>query len=186
MKKLIALLFAVGLLFGAQAKLDKKFTLTTVEGKKIHIHIKKNGIEVKEYPNKVIILDFFGKNCPPCRMEIPILGDLQKKMADTLQIIGLHVQRPLSPSDVAMLRKMGINYPIVDYLTNKENEEFVEFMGRLTGWSGSIPYMLFFDRNGNYAGYHMGMAQESSLEKFIQKLATPKTAAPKESNATKK
>ena len=186
MKKLIALLFAVGLLFGAQAKLDKKFTLTTVEGKKIHIHIKKNGIEVKEYPNKVIILDFFGKNCPPCRMEIPILGDLQKKMADTLQIIGLHVQRPLSPSDVEMLRKMGINYPIVDYSVDRDNYEFVEFIGELTGWSGSIPYMLFFDRNGNYAGYHMGMAQESSLEKFIQKLATPKTAAPKESSATKK
>ena len=184
MKKLFVLLFAVGLLFGAEAKkLDKNFTLTTVEGKKIHIHLKKNGIEVKEYPNKVIILDFFGKNCPPCRMEIPILGDLQKKMAGTLQIIGLHVQRPLSAGDIAMLRKMGIDYPIVDYLVDRNNEEFVEFMGRLTGWSGSIPYMLFFDRNGNYAGYHLGMAEESGLEKFVQKLANPKVA---KTNTTKK
>ncbi len=187
MRKLFILLFAMALLFGAEAKkLDKNFTLTTVDGKKIHIHIKKNGIEVKEYPNKVIILDFFGKNCPPCRMEIPILGDLQKKMADTLQIIGLHVQRPLSSSDLAMLKKLGVDYPIVDYAVDKNNYEFVEFMGELTGWSGTIPFMLFFDRNGNYAGYHLGMAEESSLERFVQKLANPKVETSKESNTTKK
>ncbi len=186
-KKIVMLLCMVGLMFAAQAKqIDKSFVLKTIDGKKIHITVKNSGIEVKEYPGKVIILDFFGKNCPPCRMEMPILGDLQKRLADKMQIIGLHVQKPLRPQDVLMLKKRGINYPVVDYITNKQNEEFVEFMGRLTGWSGNIPFMLFFDRSGKYAGYHIGMADEKSLERFILKLSNPPKPASKEQNATKK
>ncbi|SMC08483.1 TlpA family protein disulfide reductase [Nitratiruptor tergarcus] len=188
LKKLLFVMMFVGVLFGAQREVDKGFVLTTVDNQKIHIHIKKNGIEVKEYPGKVIILDFFGKRCPPCRMEMPILGDLQTKLKDKMQIIGLHVQEPLSKRDLQELYKRGINYPIVDYLPNKENQAFVGFIGQLTGWSGSIPYMLFFDPKGTYQGYHIGMANEESLKKFIEKLYnTSKKSTPKtESNTTKK
>ncbi len=193
-KKILLTAAFIGLLFGGET-IDKSFELTTVHGAKIHIHVKNNGIEVKEYPNRVIILDFFGKNCPPCKAEIPILGRIQKKMQDKLQIIGLHVQNPLSKQDIQGLEKRGINYPIVDYVQTRQNKAFVDFMGELTGWSGTIPFMLFFDKNGNYAGYHLGMADEKSLEKFIDKLYSPKPAPapkksapshPKESNTTKK
>ena len=171
----------------AAQKLDKSFVLQTVDGAKIHVHIKQNGIEVKEYPNKVIILDFFGKRCPPCRIEMPILGDLQKRLKKKLQIIGLHVQEPLNKKDIEELKRRGINYPVCDYMPVPQNQQFVEFMGRLTGWSGTIPFMLFFDKDGNYAGYHLGMADEKSLEKFIDKLYNPpKTNPSKEHNATKK
>ncbi len=152
---------------------NQSFTLKTVDGKAIHIEVKKNGISVKEYPNKVIILDFFGKHCPPCRMEIPILGDLQKKLQDRLQIIGLHVQEPLSKEDIAELKRRGINYPVIDYATSRSSQEFVELLGRLTGWGGSIPYMLFFDNKGIYAGSHLGMAMEESLEKFVADIYHP-------------
>ena len=176
------------ILFATALFADKSFTLTTIDGKQIHITIKKNGISVKEYPNKVIILDFFGKHCPPCKVEMPILGDLQKKMAKKLQIIGLHVQQPLDVKDIAALQKRGVNYPIIDYAASKSAQEFVEFIGRLTGWSGSIPYMLFFDRNGEYAGSHLGVAMEESLQNFVEKLYNVKKQEPQKSdqNATKK
>ena len=169
---------------------NKSFTLTTIEGKKIHIDIKKNGISVQEYPHKVIILDFFGKHCPPCRLEIPILGDLQKKLSKKLQIIGLHVQEPLDKNDIAELKRRGVNYPVIDYASSRSSQEFVELLGRLTGWEGSIPYMLFFDKNGTYAGSHLGMVMEDSLEKFVndlynpKKKVTPKDQQDKNSSAT--
>ena len=183
-KKLLFMAAFVATLFATEA-IDRSFELVSVDGEKIHIHVKQNGIEVKEYPGKVIILDFFGKNCPPCKAEMPILGDLQKRMKDKLQIIGLHVQHPLTKSDLAQLKRSGVNYPIFDYMPVPQNQEFVEYMGKLTGWSGSIPFMLFFDRNGNYAGYHMGMADEKSLEKFIEKLYNPPKPS-KKTNAAKK
>ncbi|MRI59090.1 MAG: hypothetical protein C6H99_06265 [Epsilonproteobacteria bacterium] len=196
-KKIILMVAFVALLFGGES-IDRSFELTGVHGEKIHIHVKNSGIEVKEYPNKVIILDFFGKNCPPCKAEIPILGKLQKKMQDKLQIIGLHVQHPLTKRDIQELHERGINYPIFDYVQTEQNRAFVDFMGDLTGWSGTIPFMLFFDKSGNYAGYHLGMADEKSLEKFIEKLYNKQKKAQKgknphqnepsakESNTTKK
>ncbi|BCD60931.1 MULTISPECIES: TlpA disulfide reductase family protein [unclassified Nitratiruptor] len=176
MKKLFLLVLSVGWLLAASQTPKaayKDFTLTTVENKKIHIRVKPEGIEVKEYPQKVIILDFFGKHCPPCRAEIPILGKLQSAKKSKLQIIGLHVQELLTMDDIKELRTMGINYPIVDYTANEENRNFVGFMAQLTRWQGSIPFMLFFDKNGVYNGYHLGMANEESLQKFIDKLANP-------------
>ena len=196
-KLLFAISFAVSL-FAGQQNIDKSFELTSIDGKKIHVHVRNNGIDVKEYPNKVIILDFFGKNCPPCKAEMPILGKIQQRQKDKLQILGLHVQRPLSKSDIEELKKRGVNYPVFDYLQTEQNRLFVDYMGQLTGWGGSIPFMLFFDKKGDYAGYYLGMAEEKSLEKFIEKLydqkqepkpskksEKPKTPS-KESNTTKK
>ena len=167
-KKVLVLALLMVALFA-----DRSFTLKTVEGDTIHITIQKNGISVKEYPNKVIILDFFGKHCPPCKLEIPILGDVQKKLKDKLQIIGLHVQEPLSKEDIVELKRRGVNYPVIDYATSKSAQEFVEILGRLTGWGGSIPYMLFFDARGIYAGSHLGMAMQESLEKFVADIYHP-------------
>ncbi len=170
MKKLLLLASFIGMLFASSQQIDQSFVLKTIDNKTIHITVKDNGIKVKEYPNKVIVLDFFGKHCPPCRMLMPILGEIQKKMGKKVQIIGLHVQQPLNKRDIQELRKRGVNYPVADYLPIKENAQFVEFMGKLTGWQGSIPYMLFFDRKGEYSGYHLGFASQEALEKFIDKL----------------
>jgi len=163
-KVLIFFMVCVGLLFGANSK---TFTLKTMEGKKIHIEVNDEGIKVKEYPKKVIILDFFGKNCPPCKAEIPILGKVQKKYKDKLQIIGLHVQEPLDIKDYNFIKNRGVNFPVADYMQG--NQEFVEYIAKLTGWRGSIPYMLFFDSQGIYKGYHLGMMDEDTLIKIIEK-----------------
>jgi len=48
------------------------------------------------------------------------------------------------------------------------NEKFIEYISSLTGWRGQIPYMLFFDSEGNYKGYHLGMMEESMIEKFVE------------------
>ncbi|GEM_PF-842479 len=180
MKKLLVSLLVITSLFAVtkeQPKEPKKvkefkqnFVLTTTDGKKLHITVTERGLKVKEYPNRVIIVDFFGKNCPPCRMEMPILGELQKKKKDRLQIIGLHVQQPLSKADIEDLKRRGINYPVADYLTDKQNGAFVEYMAQATRWSGSIPYMLFFKKNGDYAGYHLGIASPQGLEKLVDRL----------------
>ena len=101
---------------------------------------------------------------------MPILGELQSKKG-FLQIIGIHVQEPLTKLDLQDLKSRGINYPIVDYMATPQNREFVVFIGQLTRWQGSIPYLLFFDKNGEFQGYHLGLASKEGLEKFIDKLA---------------
>ncbi len=164
MKKIVIFLMAISLVFASEAK---NFVLNEITGKKIHIEINKSGVKVKEFPKKIIILDFFGKNCPPCRAEMPILGEIQSKYKKDLQIIGVHVQEPLTIKDYSIIKNRGVNFPVVDYM---QNQDFVEYISNLTGWQGMIPYMLFFDKNGTYEGYHLGMMEEETLEKIIEKI----------------
>ncbi len=147
------------------------FEVTSVDGKKFHFLVSQTGVECKECEGKVLIMDFFGKHCPPCRASIPILSDTQKKMGDKLQIVSFHVQETLTPSDLIELRKqLGINYPIVDMTASRDNYAFVEYIGAASGWQNSIPYMLFFDPLGRYRGHHYGIVNPQGLEKTIEKL----------------
>ena len=166
LKKILFFMMFVSLVFGANVK---NFVLKTMEGKNIHIEVNDEGVKVKEFPNKVIILDFFGKNCPPCKAEMPVLGKVQEKFKNKLQIIGLHVQEPLNLKEYFEIKNRGVNFPVADYLQG--NEEFVEYISRLTGWRGSIPYLLFFNSKGVYKGYHLGMMDEDTMEKLIEKMS---------------
>ena len=163
MKKILFAMLMVVALFA-----DEQFVLHTVKNKDIHITVTDSGIKVKEYPHKVIILDFFGKNCPPCQMMIPRMIATQKRFADKLQIIGLHVQEPLDMYDLQRFEKIGINYPVVDYLTNNDNKSFVIYMAQLVSWDGSIAFMLIFDSDGNYVMSHLGLASEQELADDVE------------------
>ena len=177
MKKLFAVLLFAGLLFGAEESVqnphkEAHFEVTTVEGQKLHFTITPTALYCDEARDKVLILDFFGKDCPPCRKMIPVLGKVQKEMADRVQIIGLHVQKPLSKEEYAELKALGIDYPVVDMLADQQNMLFVEYLGYATGWNNGIPYMLFFDRLGRYRANHYGMLSEDVLKKAIDQLYT--------------
>ncbi len=182
MKKLFALFFTALVLFA-----NESFVVHTIHNKDLHITVTDDGIKVAEYPDRVIILDFFGKNCPPCQIMIPRIIDLQRKMPDKVQIIGMHVQDPLDMYDLKRFEEIGINYPVVDYLTNKDNQRFILYIAQLVGWDGSIPFMLFFDRNGNYVKSHLGLASEEELvdDVTMYYLSVKPKANAQETNTTK-
>lgn len=61
---------------------------------------------------KVVLVDFFSIACKPCIKAMPMLVDLQKRYRDRFAIVGYHIGRG-SPDEVsALIRKMGLNYPV--------------------------------------------------------------------------
>ena len=56
---------------------DSEFQLKTTNDVLINIKLENEKIILKDYPNKIVLLNFFTTWCPPCKAEIPNLINLQ-------------------------------------------------------------------------------------------------------------
>lgn len=122
-------------------------------------------VSLKSQKGKVVIVDFWGTWCPPCRAEVPHFVRLQKRYGrDGLQIIGINYEKNTSnpiPGIKTFARDFGINYPCV--IGN------VATRTQVPGFRG-YPTTLFVDRRGNVRKKVVGQASYSSLEAIVKPL----------------
>jgi thiol-disulfide isomerase/thioredoxin len=111
------------------------FTLPNVDGKKVSL---------ADFRGKVVIVDFWGTWCPPCRQEIPHFVELLKKYEGKgLRVVGLNYERVpkerIPQTISAFVKQHKIPYPclIGDDATREKVEDFRAF-----------PTTLFIDRQG--------------------------------------
>ncbi len=140
---------------------------TTVLGKKLNIRGLKNGLDIKQYKGKIVFLEFWGRECPPCLMSIPHYIDLTKKYKDKIAILAIEVQN--TPADILkdFVQKHKINYDIVDY---KTGAPLVNYISQRTRWNNSIPYLLIFNEKGEFVTSQVGLIPEEALEGVIKKI----------------
>jgi thiol-disulfide isomerase/thioredoxin len=123
-------------------------------------------ISLSALRGKIVIVDFWGTWCPPCRAEIPAFVALKEKYSFDLEIIGLAYEREDDPAEAAKLvttfaRKNKINYPCA--LGDKETKAMVpEFRG--------YPTTLFFDRNGKVRMVTVGAESLNRLDALVSAL----------------
>ena len=88
------------------------FNLKTTTGKVITISANKEGWKFKGLENKVILLNFFGTWCPPCKAEIPHLNNIKSKLKKDFEILAVD----LGP------RSGGLNSPehLADFIDEFE------------------------------------------------------------------
>jgi len=170
-----------------------KFKLSTIDGKTIEVQGKKAGIDIAQFKGKVLLVEFWGTHCPPCRMSIPHYINLQKKYKDKMAMLAIEVQ--MTPKDrlLEFAKAKGINYNV---LTQSENMSFVRYLAQRAGWRGAIPYLMVFDTKGEILAIKRGMVPEEYVEQIIlyglnkakqQKGKTDtNTAKSKDKNNTKK
>ena len=130
------------------------FTFTDVNGKTHHL---------SDYRGKVVIVQFFGTYCPPCRAEIPVLNQIYKDYKGKVVVIGLSVDYTGAPPEKLkpFVEEMGISYP-VGPATEKAWDEYA---GRITGLD-SIPQTYIIDKNGYIRYYEVGFTP--SYEKLFR------------------
>lgn len=154
---------------GASQNLPE-FNLKTTDGKAINIKVTQDGWKFEGLENKVVLLNFFGTWCPPCKAEIPHLLNIRKKLEKDFEILaidigkrggGLNTQEELD----AFIKKFKVNYPIT---TGGDNSKLFGAVMELNP-SGSIPFMILFNKQGQYVQYYIGMKPEEMLFNDISK-----------------
>ena len=141
--------------------------LKTVQGTTISIQERSNGFAFPQYPNKVILLQIFGQNCPYCLKEMPTIAQAQQKYANSLQIIAVQAQEPMSQSTASMLiQQYQMNYPIID---KEEAIDLLYFLQQTFEWTGILPYTLLI-KNGVSEFSFSGEVSHQELDEAIQSL----------------
>jgi len=110
---------------------------------------------------KVVLLNFWATWCGPCRAETPDLVELQKRYADSLQIIGLAVDVDDSADLQNFVDSSGINYPIAV----APDELRMEY-GGIT----ALPTSFVIDTEGRIVQKHVGLSNPMLYELEIRAL----------------
>ena len=123
-------------------------------------------VTLKSLKGKVVVIDFWAFDCPPCIEATPHIVDLYKKYAGQgLAVIGVHTPRVAYEKNVSRLRetvaKMGIQYPVV---VDNDQRIFRDYLCDL--W----PSQFVIDRNGIVRFSHGGGGRYDDMEKLIQEL----------------
>jgi DsbE subfamily thiol:disulfide oxidoreductase len=165
---LIMAAMIVGILASAaQAQLPagKKapdFTLTDLNGKSFALH------SAFAKPGKIVVLDIWATWCPPCRREIPVLIDLNKRYKSK-GVLFVGVALDAEKSTVAKFsREQGINYTI---LHDPQGAK----VGPLYNVK-PIPETYIIDRNGIIKYVHVGFGPDDGkkIENEIKALLARK------------
>ncbi|HUW34144.1 MAG TPA: TlpA disulfide reductase family protein [Planctomycetota bacterium] len=95
-------------------------------------------VKVEGLPGHVVLVEFWGVNCPPCRESLPVLSRWSKKHAgEGLIVIGIHAQNASSSEIESLCQQKGVNFSI---FATGQVRSGMDFSG--------IPHAFLFDHTG--------------------------------------
>ena len=155
---------------------NETFTIKDTNDKSYIVEGIEEGLNFKDFKDKIIFLDFFGHQCPPCLASIETYKKVQEKYKDDIVVIGLEVQGLNSQELKEFGRSKEINYTLI---SQDEAYDFLNYITIRAEWTGAIPFLLIVDEKGVVQLMHLGMIDGETFEKIITELK--KTEKPKAS-----
>jgi len=139
----------------------------SVQGSTIEIGERKNGFTFPNHPGKVIVLEMFGRTCPHCIKEIPVLKKLKRRYGSKLEVIGIHSQGVMGKSNARrFISQYRVNYPIIDSTNATDLQYFIQ---NSYGWTGMLPFTMVI-KDGVTEGSVRGEASYGELKEIIDPL----------------
>jgi thiol-disulfide isomerase/thioredoxin len=113
----------------------------------------------------VVVMNFWGSWCTPCREEAPALGALARYFAGTdVRFIGVDIRDDTASAE-AFMRTFRIGYPS---LNDPNDLVALDFSGTVP--PAGIPTTLVIDRSGRIAARIVGQASYSGLKALIKQV----------------
>ena len=139
------------------------FTLRTVQGELF---------KLSENRGKVIMLNFWGTWCGPCRREIPDFNKLHAKyQKDGLKIVGITITSGSAKNILDFMNDWDMKYTVLTDIDNNETQKVTSDYGRAIGKPiTGIPTTLIIDKEGYIVKGYVGPRSEEVFYKDLQPL----------------
>lgn len=127
-------------------------------------------VSLKDLSADMVLLDFWGSWCAPCRGSIPHLIEIQTRLGPRyIQVVGVACERGSSlaeqrASAALAAREMGVNYPVL--VTGKDGACPVQKALQVQFY----PTMILLDRQGRILAREQG-ATETTLSRMDKAIA---------------
>jgi len=114
--------------------------MKTIQGGSITIGEHARGFSFPKYKGKVVLLEFFGKDCHYCFEEMPVINRIQNQYKEQLSIIAIQSSEAMSQEERQRLtEEHPMNYPIVD---RPEAMSLLVYLRDVYQWRGILPYLM--------------------------------------------
>lgn len=121
-------------------------------------------LSLAAYRGHVVVLNFWGSWCPPCRAEAPSLSQLDRQFSPSgVRFLGIDIRDSLATAK-AFMSDFRIGYPS---LNDPSDNLALDF--RDTVPPAGIPTTLVISRSGRIAARVIGGVTYAGLKKLIQR-----------------
>jgi len=101
-------------------------------------HVSGPVLSPESLAHRVVLLEFWGVNCPPCIRSMPLLEELHKTLGPQgLVVIGAHAQGGTAEDLKPQVAKLGVSFTILDRASVDGGTDF-----------SGIPHCMLFDHTG--------------------------------------
>jgi thiol-disulfide isomerase/thioredoxin len=123
-------------------------------------------LSLAAYRGEVIVLNFWGSWCAPCRDEAPGLGALARQLqASGVRFVGVDI-RDEPDSALAFMQTFRIGYPSIS-----DPADLIALEFRATDPPSAIPSTIVIDRGGRIAARIIGPVTYDSLKALLTPIA---------------
>lgn len=120
-----------------------------------------NTRQLSEWEGDILVINFWGTWCAPCREEVPLLVDLQEDYGERgVTVLGIALDQAEPVRRFA--EEYGINYPLL--VGEQEALEALEAFG--SGTVG-LPHTFVADRDGRIVNFHVGLIEPEDVEALL-------------------
>lgn len=131
----------------------------TIQNLNKSAHISGPTLTEEDFANKLVLIEIWGKDCPPCRASLPKMADLARKYAKDKRvlILGSHQQGRADDAIRKLLKQNKCDYPVYQFLTTS-----------LEPASRGIPHVYIINHKGELAWNGHPNAMAPVLEKLVK------------------
>jgi thiol-disulfide isomerase/thioredoxin len=165
-------ILAIFVLLGVSPFVSSKLAVSQnpSNSEKLPVYVKLRGIDGKMYDvadmkGQVVLVSFGATWCDPCNEEVEALEELKAEYRDKpVRFIWVSVERKNQVSDGGLRAFSKFHKLSYTVLRDPTQLTYAQFSMRVR-----LPLVVFFDRNGKFAGpKHFGMAEPEDYKRLMR------------------